>query len=147
METLTTTDLFQLTVSNSAKESIRKFANIVRVLILAGGAVAFITLLYILIRILYFSPLIKGNSLLQLENAVYIIFSFTYVALFITQLIIYRRLARNLVSAVNNNDESCLNKAFKSLYSFSILAIISFTSSILIGIIEIYVSIKYYHIF
>src|SRR6476646_1083148 len=105
MESSTDQGLFQLSVNPSGKEWIRKFAQIVRWIIVLGILITLLQLGEGFVRLFYLQPLLKGNSLLAISSLAETYWGFGYLILFLIQLYLYQQISKNLLLAVDNNDE------------------------------------------
>src|SRR6185295_15495965 len=61
-------NLFGVAVNSSGKEFIRRFAKLVKWIIVFGILISFVELGAIFIRLFYLRPLLKGNSLMGFAN-------------------------------------------------------------------------------
>lgn len=139
-------DLFDLRVSSSSKNHIRRFASIARISVLAGLLISFIHIASTVIRYKIFDlgADYTDYPYLVLENRLLPVYTIIYCLLFYPQMYLYWQVTRLLKKGMNYEDEQSFNKAFGTLYRYALLGLMLLILSILSYGFELFVFIKYH---
>ena len=137
--------LFESKLNESGKIYIRKFATAVRLLILIGALVSLLSLTISMIRFIKMNSFDAfGDKLVQFQYHVYPFYLLVYVVLAILQLYALWKLSIYLSKGADYNDEVSFNESFRYLYRNTIFAVISLGISLLMGLLDLYIFLKYY---
>lgn len=138
-------DLFEIKLNDSGKLYIRKFAVIARIAIVIGIIISFIHIATTVMWYTNYAPLVDNrDSYFLLEYRFlpyYIVF---YCLLFYPQMYLYWQVTKYLRNGLKDINEQTFNKAFRSLFKFSVFGVASLLLSSLFYGFELFVFIKRY---
>lgn len=140
-------DLFDLSVNASGKEWIRRFAKLIKWVILFGILISLVELLAIFVRLFYLHPLLKNNSMLEFSNLTDSFWLIGYLIILFIQLILLARMSKTFSLAIDANDGQTLAKGLRLLYYYAFFGLVSLIASVIIGSFDLVVSFKYYKVF
>ncbi|MBL7745003.1 MAG: hypothetical protein JNN00_16130 [Chitinophagaceae bacterium] len=138
-------ELFEIRLNASGKHYIRRFAGVVRVIILISIIISLLYIVSTLIEVIKLDHSIySGNKLLLFRRTVTPFYVVVYLALFAMQIYYYWKMTRSALKGVDYNDEEEFNRSFRSLYRHAIFGALTLGFSILLGFFDFYLMIKYY---
>ena len=138
-------DLFEIRVTPSGKYYIRRFAIIARIIIIISILISFIHIATAVVALIIFKPsqyasykyLLLGTRLLPYYTVVFCIVLYL-------QMYSYWQVTKYLRKGLELNDEDRFNKAFESLYKYSLFGIVLALLSFLSYGFELFTYIIYY---
>jgi len=135
--------LFGSKLNETGKNYIRKFAAATRILLLIGVLVCLVFLTENIIRLIHYDPhLFSNDKILQFEYRIFPFYAVIYTVLALLQLYYYWKVGRDLKKGGDFNDEVTFNAAFSALYRNAVFSIITFSMSLLINLLDLYVVVK-----
>ena len=145
MEEAEQQNLFDVKLSATGRYYIRRFAVLARIIILFGLIISGIHIASTVIAYVKFDPnLLKKYKLLVLQNKISPYYTFVYCLLFYPQMYFYWQVTRYLKKGLIYNDEETFNKAFHSLFRFSVFGLGSIVLSLGAYVLELLIFIKEY---
>jgi len=139
-------NLFGVAVNSSGKEFIRRFAKLVKWIIVFGILISFVELGAIFIRLFYLRPLLKGNSLMEFANLAESSWIVGYLILLGLQLFFLGKMGNALSTAINSDDEETFNQGLGHLYHYSVVATISSIGGFIMLAFDLIVLFRYYRV-
>jgi len=139
-------DLFDVKINSSGKYYFRKYAVVVRAIILAGILLSIIhiasSVLWLLVIRRDYPPE-KGTDL-WFEYKILPFYVLFYCILLYPQLFFYWRATKFIRLGLKNHDEDAFNNAFRNLFRYAVMALGSVLLSFLSYGFELYMYIKDY---
>ena len=146
MEPTEPRDLFDVKINSSGKYYLRKFASVIRIVILAG---IFVSCIHIASSVLWlleikkkYPPVAGTDTWIEYKTLPF--YLLVYCALLYPQLFFYWRATKFIRMGLKNSDENTFNKAFRYLLRHAVLALASVLLSTLSYGFELYGYIKNY---
>lgn len=137
--------LFQLKLNTSGKIYVRKFAFFSRIIILISIVITLVHIASTVIRYFTLDPSVYDNyEYLQLENTLLPYYTALYCLVFFLQMYLYWQATRHLKKGLNYDDEDTFNKAFHTLFRYSVVGVISLLMSLVFYGFDLFVFVKYY---
>ena len=145
MEQLKKEDIFETRINDLGKLYIRKFSILVRAVIFAGIFISLIHISSTIVRYLLLKPYnFQPGSHDWWDYKLYPYYTLVYCILLYSQLYFYWQTTKYLQRGLMFNDEQTFNKAFRSLFRYALLGLISVSLSILSYGSELYGYLKDY---
>lgn len=145
MEETTSPDLFDVKLNASGKYYIRKFARIVRIVIILGIIVTLIQIITTVLTSVKFNwASYENDNLILLERRLWPLYLAVYTVFFCLQLYYYWQLSRQLTEADDYTNEDQFNRSFYYLFRYAFMGMIIFSLAICMYLFDLYVLIKYW---
>ena len=145
MSTDNTSELFEIKLNERGIRFIRKFATLVKIVILTGIAGSLIVFIIDFGRIT--NDTTDYTALDQWETAYfksYPFFSLFFAAIFLIQLYYYWKVKQHLEEAINDKNEVAFNESFEALFKNSVWGLILGVASLIITVIDLLFYVNYY---
>jgi hypothetical protein len=136
-------DLFGISISDSGKLYIRKFATVVRIVIFLGIILSVIHIAQVIIYAIKVNPAIyRHDSFLLFEHNIMPYYTAIYSILFFLQLYYYWKISNVLTRVINEGNDNLLNESFAALYHFAIYGMIIFILVLIFNLFDFYLTIR-----
>ena len=135
--------LFDIKLTASGKNYLRKFAVNTRMIIVCALVVVLVNVTVVTIVLLRVEPPLNDNDLV-LQHKLLPYYTALYCILNFPLLYLYWQVTTFLRKGINHNDEETLNKAFASWYRYSLIGVASVMLSLLNYGFELYWYVKHY---
>lgn len=143
MEQAEQENLFEAKVNDTGRMYIRKFASIIKPVLLLGIIISLLRLAEEYIHAIKADPAIyRYNSLLSFENSLLPYYMTVHTIVFFFQVYFYWKTSRLLLRGINEDSEADLNNAFKALFQNAFYGLISLILSLGISILDFYLTVQ-----
>jgi hypothetical protein len=140
MEGNESNSLFDIRLNQEGVRAIKKFAKIVKWLMLLIILISLVAITDTLIAYFMFDEkYFSTNKLLLIQRNIYPYYTITYCLLALTQTFNYLKAARNLSVSADANDEIKFNHAFIYLFRSSLFAILTLFIGLVMETFQLYI--------
>jgi len=136
-------ELFGVTVSDSSRIYIRKFAGIVKLIIVFVLITHVLRLTQVIIHAVKIDPSIYSNDkALLFEHNLMPFYTAISFALVCITMYIYWQLSRHLAKGINDDDVPTFNRSFQLLYRYAVYGLIGSVFSLLFHFLDFYITLE-----
>lgn len=138
-------DLFETRLNSTGKLYIRKFATLVRYIILLSIIISSLNIIAATVEAIKIDiGIYAGNKLLLLRHKISPFYTAVYFILFAFQIYYYWMVTRYLSRGIKYNDETEFNQSFQALYHHAFFGALTLGLALLMNIFDFYLFTKFY---